>query len=494
MPPSTNEPTNQPNEGQLPSPPPPPPLPSPQAMGPADQPPVVLPPQQTYGPASTPVLPEPVAMSGGGSGRSRKKLWLFVGLIVLVLLLIAGYGFAYYLPNQPDNVYKDALSRSAQAVDKLTAYVGIQSHKDYKSSKFESSFKFTSSSVSGDGTLTAAMNDTDVDAKLNVDIAGEKLAANVRSIKASGQDQPDVYVQVKGIKGLLDNFGLTSLDTLDGQWVSIDHTLLDSAAANLDKGSKANIVAPTEAQVQDALTKWNEVNKQYIFAASGSHAVLKNEKYLGKSTRDGRSVYGYEVGYDKTQLKAYIDAVQKALASSSLDAWVKQTTGKSVGDMATADLKKAVDDANGKYTFTMYVDAQTKLISALHFKNPSSSDYFEITQGYTGGSSYPFGFKMVATSDPSLKGTLTLNASINTTNDVTKVDANFDGTDGGHSPVTFKFNGSSTPSKDTVHVDTPTGSKPLMDVIKSLHLDGLFGGASGQSGGTASDLPFTLTQ
>ena len=490
MPPVNNEPNSQPggdgSGGQLPTP---------QDTGPIGQP-TVTPPQQTYAPESSPVLPEPIAnTSSGNFKKPRKKKWLFIGLVVLVLLLAGGgYVFAVYLPNSPTKAYQDGLSRTGEAVDALTNYAGTMKSKDYKSSKFEGAFKITSSTISGDGTITAVGNADNGEVKLNVDLAGEKVAADVRAIKASGQDQPDLYFQASGVKSLLDSVGMSSLSQLDSKWISVDHTLLDSLAAGANHGSKSTLTSPTQDQVLDALKKVNVVNKRYLFATDGSHAVLKDPKYLGKSQRDGRTVFGYEVGYDKAHLKAYVSAAQSAITNSSLNAWIKQVSGKSAADISLTGFQKAIDDADSKYTFTVYVDADTKLISALHFKDPKSSDYLEFTQGYTGGDSYPFGFKMTATTDPSLKGTLTLNASLNKTTAISKFDAKFDAKDSSGSPVVFTFSGTDTPSKAAADITAPTGATSINDVLKTLNLDSLLGGGTQTPAVNDLTLPFSLTQ
>jgi len=286
---------------------------------------------------------------------------------------------------------------------------------------------------------------------------------------------------------------MNSLDSLDGKWISVDHTLLDSAAASISKDSASGVTALSVAQIQDALNKLSAVNKQYLFTTNSAHAVLKDPKSLGKSTRDGREVYSYTVGYDKAHLKAYIKAAQTAVASSSLNDWVKQVSGKSAGALDLSSLLKSIDTANGNYTFTMYVDAKTKLVSDLHFKDPKSSDYIEIGQHYTGGSTYPFSFKMVSTTDPSLSGTLTLNATLNSSTNVLNFDAGFDGKDSSKSPVTVTFKANMVPSNDTVNITAPAGATSVLDLLKTLNLGSLLGGSNTGSG-TDVTLPFTLTQ
>jgi hypothetical protein len=437
-----------------------------------------------------------VAVQPGKKPRAKGKRTLFiVAVVALILILGGGYVFAVVVPNQPSSVYNTALDHTARAYDKLVTYTGGVGDAKYKSGKLDGGFKLTSGSVSGDGTFTGQSDDKNSTATINVDIAGEKIGVNTRSITASGQTTPDLYFQVNGIKTILNGYGLTQLASLDGQWVSVDHTLLETAAASAANDTKpTDLKAPTAAQIQSGLTTIGQVDRQYLFKADAGHAVLTNKKYLGKSTRDGRQVYGYQVGYNKPHLKAYIKALQTGLGESSLDTWAKQVSGKSIKDADLNSFLAQIDKADASYTFTMYVDAKTKLISTLHFKDTKSNDYFEIGQGYTGGSVYPFSFKFVSTSDPANAGTFNLDAKLDSATNKISTDAKLDIKQGG-SPISFSANANLSFSNDSLKVVAPTGAKSVMDVYQSLGLNDLLGASTSTSSldAASSDL-FTLTQ
>ena len=429
-------------------------------------------------------------------GGSKKRARLIAAVIALVVILGGGYVFAFYLPNTPSHIYASGLDRTAQGYDKLVEYTKTAQTKQFKSSKLSGDFKFVSSAVSGDGTFSGQSDDKDATGTLNVNIASVKAGINFRSVTASGQDTPDVYFQVNGVKSILNGYGLNQFASLDGQWISVDHTLLESAAASAAGDSKSNgLKSPTSAQVQDALTRAGQVNRQYLFNAKADKAVLKQEKYLGKSMVNGRQVYGYQVGYDKAHLKDYIKAMQSAVNDSSLNAWIKATTGKSASQADLSSLIDSIDKADGNYSFTMYVDAKTKLIDVLRFKDPKTSDYFEIGQAYSGGSVYPFSFKYVSTSDPQDAGTIELTAKLDSAANTVTFGANLDAKESG-SPLTFKLDAEVTMDNDTIHVTAPAGAKSVMEIYQQLGLDSFVGATGIPSSATdGSMLPdFTLTQ
>src|SRR6202035_3096437 len=165
-------------------------------------------------------------------------------------------------------------------------------------------------------------------------LMGEKVNANVISIKSPGNTAPDVYVQVSGIKSMLDSLGLNSLDKIDGQWIAIDHTLVETYLNSL-AGQKSSSTgsAPTYAAVEDAISKVQAVNKQYLFSTNASTAVFSNPQFIAKETNGGRALDHYKVSYSKTHLNAYLTAVGQALNSSQLNTWYKNmSAGKNLSD------------------------------------------------------------------------------------------------------------------------------------------------------------------
>lgn len=439
---------------------------------------------------ATPVATVSTTPGAKSSKTGRKKLLFIIALVALVLLLAGGFVFGYYLPNKPENVYKSGLTNTAKGYDKLVNYIEDQQKQKYQGAEANGSFKLTASSVSGEGTFSSQSSGGNSTGKVDLNISGQKFSANFRSIQPNGQSTPDIYLQLTGIKSTLDSYGLNSLDTLDGQWIAIDHTLLDGIA-NMGKDNPAQdkVSAPTQAQIEDAMKKAGEVNRQYIFTTDPNKAVLQNKKYLGKSTQDGRSVYGYQVGYSKPNLKAYVKALGTALDSSSLNGWAKQVNeGKSISDsMNIPEINKSIDAAKADYTFTMYIDAGTKLIRQLHFTDPSdpTNNYFNVGLQYTGGDEYPFVLELHA-KDGKDKGNGKLTLTLNTATNKLSLELKSGGSVG-DTPFSFTLNFAVTPTNKDVKVTAPTGAKPIMELLNSFNLGGLLGGSS-----SSSPIPTTI--
>ncbi|HSW80657.1 MAG TPA: hypothetical protein VLG47_07810, partial [Candidatus Saccharimonadales bacterium] len=274
--------------------------------------------------------------------------------------------------------------------------------------------------------------------------------------------------------------GAGALAKYDGKWIVIDHTLIDSYVSSLksmaSESTGSDITnadkSPTAAQVQDAVNKVQTVNKQYIFTGDRSKAVLTQEQYIGKETVSGRTMYHYKVGYNKANLQAYVTAVGQALDSSQLNDWSKKVNnGKSISEaIDMKSLKDEINKADSKYTFEMWADKGTKLVSKLKFtdtKNAANS--VTISQDYTGGVVYPFslGFSLKGDDGSTTTGLIgfTVNSSTNKVGMTLKADSK-------DSTGTASVNGSLdiTPGNQSVTVEMPVGATPIMTILKSLGL------------------------
>ncbi|MEJ0073502.1 MAG: hypothetical protein WDN27_05515 [Candidatus Saccharibacteria bacterium] len=374
-------------------------------------------------------------------------------------------------PSRPSAVYSKSLQQTGKAADALINYTNTAAKKSYKSYGFSGTAHVKTTGVSADVTVSGTFDkDANANAKLSVDVLGEKVTANVLSQHLKGNTSPDVYLQVNGVKATLDSLGLTSLDSLDGKWISIDHTLIDSYSSLLNAGSgsdSSSPTVPTNDQVVDAVRKVQTVNKQYLFTTDSSKAVLTNQHYIGKETKDGRSVYHYRVGYNSAHLQAYLAAVGTALNSSKLNAWSKATDDKNLNqELDLASLITSVKNAKPGYTFDMWVDTKTKLVHTLQFVDPSDkTSVFTVTQNYVGGSDYPFAVSFSG-KDMASGDTETASIKLDVNSQTDKETGALSVTEGKDTSISGDF--TLTPSNTAVQVTAPTGAESIDNVITQL--------------------------
>ncbi len=498
MPPENQQP--QPNPAPGPSTQPSNPLlQQPEVPGVQPEPAVLTAPDAGSIPPASPFVPQ----SNPKSKKSKKYLW--VGAMTLaVLLLLGGYAFAIYLPNTPSHVYSSSLANTGLALDKLLDYSKQQQQANYTSVSFNGKVNVKSPGGSFDATVKGSGDKNNASVQASGDFLGEQLSADVRVVTAKGNTSPDVYLQVSGVKKFLDAEGLSSLGKLDGQWIAIDHTIIDTYKSTLQQDLKSTTGSdvagatnlPTYTQAQDAAQKVQAVNKQYLFTSDSSKAVLTNEQYLSKATVNGQTLYHYKVGYNKTHLQQYVTALGQALDSSQLNDWSKQANnGKRLSEVMNLDaLHDSINSANGKYTFDIWANKGTKLISKVAFTDPKSKDVVAISQDYTGGSKYPLGLSFSGKNDAGDQEKGALNITLDSaTNKVAVTFSDNTKSSDGTTNVSGNFN--VTPSKSPVTVVAPKGAKSVIDILNSYGLGGLVSGASPSSASSSpvDSTPFSQT-
>lgn len=416
------------------------------------------------------VVSEPPAYQGSASQRTGKsnKKWLMPLAAVAVLALGSAYAFGMYLPNQPDTVYKNSLINSGKAVDKLVTYSQEETKSDKNAVLLTGSMTGKSAAASFDATIDGEYDDKgNGTGKVVANVVGQKYTIDIRSKDVATSENPDIYMKVTGVKQMLEAQGMNEIAALDGQWLAADHTLLDT----MMEQARSATAQPTPEQANDALAKVQAVNKEYLFTEDSGKAVLKKKSYVGKDTKNDRSVFHYKVTYDKQHLKDYIKAVRSALDSSKLNDWAKDSQGKSFNElMDTTQIEKSIDGAKDDYTFDLYVDAKTKLIQSLVFTDPENKDSsLTLAQNYSGkGNEYPFeiGLKTKAAgSDKPTFATLKMTTNTDTGKATIKIDSDIYSGDQ-LTKITADLN--MTAVKKDIKVDAPTTSKPIMEVIKKF--------------------------
>jgi len=422
--------------------------------------------------------PEPVVAGGtvstakpGGKfgGLRSKKAWL-IGLGVAVLLggSASAYYFGYYM--KPSTVLSQSLSNSGKGYDKLVNYFDAQSKVNYKGSVISGSYKVTASGTTADGYFNIKSDGDNSDSTLDVGAAGTRVNLEIMTIKSSSKT-PDIYLKATGIKGLGALAGSPEIDAettkLEGQWISIDHTLVDQLKSDAGASTTLsnNVKPPTEDQIMSAAKGFGDVNKQYLFTTNKDKSVTTVLKTYGTETVDGNKTDHYKMGLNKANAKAYLKAQESALESSSLWSWIKTNKYDTQVKDAFTQMEASTDNIKSTDTFDLWANVSTRLIYKVRVNdntNPASN-YVDLGLNYKGGSSYPF---FISGQSDGTKFNFTATLDSKTNNVKLAVTAN----DSSASGVNVSINADAKPSNSAVKVTKPANAIPLMQVLNDLGL------------------------
>lgn len=434
----------------------------------------------------------PVSTAPASRPRFRQPGVLILAVLLILIGGAAAFYFGYY--TNPSVIYKQSLARTGKGYDKLVDYLDSSAQSRYKGYVGDGSYKLKlKSGVTSDGGVHVKSDGQNGELKFDAGVLGTRLNANVRFIKSTGTT-PDIYLQASGIKG----FGALAgepqlgavLDKLDGNWVFIDHTLLDSL--NQAVGQEASAVKPpTRDQVMDEVKAFGKVNQQYVFSTAKDKAVLKLVKTHGKEKINGHTTYHYTVAFQKDNVRKYVTAQGEALKSSKLYAWIKQNNYQSEVDALIKEARNSADDIKSSDTFDIWMDAGDRLVYKVRLagsKNPAEG-FVDIGLDYKGGAAYPF-FLSGEDKTGSSTSLFNLTATVNTKTDEVafKLSVTDDSkTDGGSLTGDFTYR----PTNESVKVARPSNAQSLPQVLDALGLGNYINEL--QQVGSPSGLPLTTT-
>jgi hypothetical protein len=442
-------------------------------------------------PASTvpepvpPVTPSPVTPGGFSAPTSlppkvfispnqRSKKWLVSSIILI--LLIAGaayYYFGYYM--SPGTIWKQSLSNTGNGYTKLVSDLNKESVTHYLGSKASGNLKINIGNASYSGTLSEQSNGLSTTSNLSVGLGVTTLGLNAVTIKVPGSTTPDVYLKFSGFKtlGLGTELDIPEqkLDTLDGQWIEISHTVLNGLKTDVTPKASSSSNPLTRQAIITTANQVGSVNNQYIWTTNSSKSVTKVIKNYGFATVGGIKTYHYKVGFVKQNVKAYLVALGTALNSSPVGKWSNKEFGHPVDSTLNfSSLEADTSSINSKDTVDIWVNTNTRLIYQVRISDPTNAatNYVDIGLNYTKGNTYPFFIDDITGSPASSKSSLSFVSSFNT--DTNSIDTNIAYTSSG---VNFSGNINYQPSNLALNLTAPSGAISLQTALGNLGLGSL---------------------
>lgn len=449
--------------------------------------------------------------NAGTPPKSKKKILLWSGIVVLLALIAGGVVFGYYLPNQPSNVWKAGLNRTGQALEKTTVSITEKSKIEaFSKSRMSASAEVKGADYSYSGTFSSKFDKHKSDGNLEVIAKAtgqpdKTFSATFLSELKEGSAYPNVYFQVNGLK----TWGLETLELFlpgiseyEGKWIAIEEeylrTLADQAR-QLGGVSLPEPAAPTEEKKEEQITAddvaglmrtISGLTSEYVFTADPAKAVFEQRKFIGKETLEGMKTYRYEVGINKGHAKDFCKAAverlwdtsiyKKALSAESTDA-ANQEAAKGQQEYTIKSCQDSVaNDVKDNETFDMWIDTKYKLVHKIRLYNQDDrSTYTDVGQIYKGGDNLSL---FLALHNGATGSDAKLTVDTNLKNNETK--ANFTAKSGNQEnafDITATFE--AKPLTEEINIEKPAGAVPIKDIFDQYGIDpvglvglGLLGG------------------
>ncbi|HEY5667742.1 MAG TPA: hypothetical protein VIR03_01115 [Candidatus Saccharimonadales bacterium] len=477
---------------------------------------------QNASPVQLPALQQPVVQPsrptsgtniyvGAGSGGrakqmpSRKRLFMIAGAATVLVLATGGYVIGFYMPNRPSAIFKAALNNTAEGYDQLVAYADkVQSSNAFNNTQIDGTYSIDSGDATVDGTLAAHIDNGNSTFSTDIGMSGIRVKLEGMTKKVNSSDIPDAYLKLSGIRGLGANVNMPRLDTLDGQWVSVDHTLFSNLAkspAGSSSGASPTVTVPSEKDVIAAARAAGTVARKYYFSTTPGTAVFKMTSFVGKETAEGKAANHYKVIVNKDHVKAFANELGAELDKTKLNDWAKANYGKSLSALVDVDgMKKSADGIKPGETFDLWVNTKTKLVHKIRVSDTSTANkdtHYELGLNYDGGAEKPF-FVNTYTKEGVTTATVNFGISVNTDTNAVKLTLNAQSDTGGHK-ATMTLNAIAKPTTSRVQVTVPAGTITLLDAFNRAGLTSYYGAVPSGLGGALQNTsqadanPFTIS-
>jgi hypothetical protein len=319
----------------------------------------------------------PVVRSKNPLKRLPKRAIVALGILLVLTIGCLAFYFGFYANSSL--LYKQALSNSGVAYNALIDYAkGQSSTAAASSATIAGSYSFKSTAVNVDGKINSKGDTKNSELTFDVGILGNRVNFDVRTLKAPTGTTPDVYVKADGITGfgeLLTGSAQAGakVDALNGKWIAVDHSYIDSLQQSSPVAVSPVIAAPTKAQVYDEATAIGKVNKEYLFSTDKNKAVTTVLKTYGMETIDGHKLYHYKVGFVKANVKKYVIAQKDALKASSLSTWIAANNYQAQVDTAFAQIADSTDKISASDSVDLWADLNSRTIYKTRVVDPTAA-------------------------------------------------------------------------------------------------------------------------
>ncbi|GAC1573030.1 MAG: hypothetical protein NVS3B23_08900 [Candidatus Saccharimonadales bacterium] len=423
----------------------------------------------------------------------KNKLFLIGGLLfILLLVLPSAYVFGFYIPNQPDNVYKTGLSRTGKALDAIVKEASKKSNRDaFKKSEISLNADASSSNIHYTGALNTKFDNSKVDGNFDFVMKAKgqpdkKINVKLLSQLPDGTIYPDTYVQVNGLKTLNFDAILPQLLNYDGKWIAISSDYLKSLSppeSAHQTDMKKHITADDLSELAKAAT---QATDEYVLTSNTNKSVFIKKGFIGKEKIDGLQTYHYEVTINKDHAddycKALIEKIYSTNAYKKLP-FVEEKNVNSDKKNAQKDCDRSSSSMKTDTTYDLWVEAKYKLIYKLRIPDDTAKDaYKEIGQIYKGGDNVSF---FANIHDEKLKSDAKLTFETNFKTAVTKGSFFYSSTDK-NTQKTVKVTLDAKPYKGEITIVKPANAIPLKDILHALDIDPTGAFSTGNNASTHS--------
>lgn len=406
------------------------------------------------------------------SGSKKKKIIIGSSVIAVLIALVAVYIFAFYLPNQPDNIFKSGISRTGKATEKIVNEA-LEKEKIDSLSKAEvsGSLEVKGNGADYSGSFSSKFDNKNSDSNIKYNAEGSEISAQIIAKLPDSKLYPDVYFKINGLSAIGLGEFMPELVKYEDKWI---HASSDYLAQNIpaQEETEENIEVNKD-DIAELVKIANSTTKEYLFSVEPDKALIENKGYVGTEKLDNDiTANHYNVALNVENSKKYCTALVERIMSSEaykrLPTINKDNIDKDKADAVKNCQETSEDEFADDNKFDLWIDKKTKLIHKARFtEKDKPGEYFEIGQNYKSGDDIPL-FMIVHSDEDSLDIKVNLDMNMKNTTAKGSVDASY-GAD--NEKYSIKGHLEFKPLSGEVNPESPTNTVPIDEILSLFGLD-----------------------
>lgn len=360
--------------------------------------PTVLTPQPTVGMVADGIGGQVVTFA---TAKRSRKPWILGGAAAgVVLLLLAGVVFGYYLPNTPDRVWSTGVGRTGKALSKLVSKAAEpKTIAQFEQSKMTLNASLKWGTYSGKLTWTGASDKTNTQGKIVASSTDSSSGSTTSDYNATieylakyseTKQLPDFYFKLSDLKNISISDYSPKLEGYVNTWIFVSADALTQYAPNLSASVTDKDKRVTSQDIASAAKVVAETVQDYVLTSDTSKTVLAKKSFVGKETVDATKTYHYKAGINIEHAKAYCAVIVQKMFDTALYKKLQSDSSQTDQDkkIAVKDCQESMDTTlKESDTFEVWIDSGSKLIHKIRVPSEqgNTTTYTEFGQTYKGG-------------------------------------------------------------------------------------------------------------
>jgi hypothetical protein len=430
--------------------------------------------------ASTQASESGAASAGKSGGKKRLSLPWIIAIVTAIIVLAGAFVFGYYLPSQPESVYRTGLERSGDVIhDLIIEATEADQLEALRRMQMTGSMTFSTDDIEFVGSLTSLLDEQNSDSSFDIALAsgGQDdigISGDVRTVLVANERFPDIYFQLTGMASLGLNAYLPGIESYDGQWISINSELLESLLGEYYDEAADTQVVPELDEYRSLIRDISATTNEYVFSADEETAVIQMEEFLGQEDLGDISANRYSASINQDNAVAYCQELVTVFYRSDLNRTLTGDDEEATESKITTQKEQCQDlpeeAVTVDETFDVWIDRSTKLIHKVRVSDAENSqNYTEVGQRYSGGDELEL---FIYTQEDERSATVTFKTNLES--NVSSINANL--AQEGEGAYVFNADIRVEPHAEEINAEMPTGAVSIEQVMEEL-----FGGALSES-------------